>query len=141
MRSFITLALSAVLLVASALPTCDDSTHAFDGSVVVPAITVAQVLVAAPRAAACTDSTATLEGCATAPDAAKYLAQGFATYGMNKLAQQAALLSLMTFESGDFVYNINMFPGRPGQGSKYTPTLSIYLSIYLSAGLGGPVKT
>ncbi|KAJ3499943.1 hypothetical protein NM208_g17256 [Fusarium decemcellulare] len=55
--------------------------------------------------------------CRTAKQAAPYIAQGMYRYGVYSVKEIAAVISLMAFESGDFRYKRNMFPGRPGQGT------------------------
>ena len=50
--------------------------------------------------------------------AAASLNKAFATYKVTELNEIAALISLMAFESADFKYQINYFPGRPGQGCR-----------------------
>lgn len=61
--------------------------------------------------------------CSTAAQAVPFITKSFATYNVTSRAEQAALISLMAFESGDFKYNRNHFPppGRPGQGSTFAP--------------------
>jgi hypothetical protein len=44
--------------------------------------------------------------------------QSFAKFGVNSKGEQAALLSLMAFETGGFVFDTNQFPGRAGQGTR-----------------------
>lgn len=81
-------------------------------------ITSQQVLAAAPGTSACTADDPM--GCSTTQTAATELSAAFAKYGHTTWGQQAALFSLMTFESADFKFSVNLFPppGRPGQGSK-----------------------
>ena len=58
----------------------------------------------------------------------------------------AAVLSLMAFESGDFKYNTNHFPGRPGQGTRNMQMPPINLKYaqsipeLASAGSSDPVQ-
>ncbi|KAJ9627129.1 hypothetical protein H2203_003590 [Taxawa tesnikishii (nom. ined.)] len=47
-----------------------------------------------------------------------YIAAGFDNFDITDFPSQAALLSLMLYESGSFKYNINHFPGVPGQGTR-----------------------
>lgn len=74
-----------------------------------------------PKSATCDNPPAEGE-CATAKQAADLISASFDTYKVTSWAEQAAIVSLMAFESGDFKYNKNHFPGRPGQGSKHTPS-------------------
>ena len=83
-------------------------------------LTESQVTAIAPKSSSCDDAPAKGE-CATAKQAAKFTSQSFDTYKVTSKAEQAAILSLMAFESGDFKYNKNHFPGVAGQGSKQMP--------------------
>jgi hypothetical protein len=83
-------------------------------------ITESQILTIAPTSNTCDNPPAVGE-CATAKTAATYTSQSFDTYGVTSKAEQAAVLSLMAFESLDFKYNKNHFPGVAGQGSTYNP--------------------
>ncbi|KAK1228379.1 hypothetical protein PQX77_008588 [Marasmius sp. AFHP31] len=58
------------------------------------------------------------EECRTAEQALPHVNKAFADYGIETCGEKAALLSLMCFETGNFVFNINHFPGRPGQGTR-----------------------
>ncbi|KAJ8084156.1 hypothetical protein PM082_002923 [Marasmius tenuissimus] len=58
------------------------------------------------------------EECRTAEQALPHINKAFADFGIEAVGEKAALLSLMTFETGDFEFNINHFPGRPGQGTR-----------------------
>ncbi|CAI7599686.1 hypothetical protein PCG10_008718 [Penicillium crustosum] len=80
-------------------------------------LTESQILTIAPTSNSCTDAPAEGE-CATAKQAAKFTSQSFDTYQVTSKAEQAAIISLMAFESGDFKYNKNHFPGVAGQGTR-----------------------
>ncbi|CAG8175959.1 unnamed protein product [Penicillium olsonii] len=80
-------------------------------------LTESQVTAIAPKSSSCDDAPAKGE-CATAKQAAKFTSQSFDTYKVTSKAEQAAILSLMAFESGDFKYNKNHFPGVAGQGTR-----------------------
>lgn len=82
------------------------------------ALTESQLVTIAPSSKSCTDAPAAGE-CATAKQAAKFTSQSFDTYKVTSKAEQAAVISLMAFESGDFKYNKNHFPGVAGQGSEF----------------------
>ncbi|KAI4223442.1 MAG: hypothetical protein LQ349_007432 [Xanthoria aureola] len=56
--------------------------------------------------------------CKTAAQAAPFINASFKTYGITSAGEAAAIVSLIAFESGDFKYNTNHFPGRPGQGTR-----------------------
>ncbi|KAJ3866090.1 hypothetical protein EV359DRAFT_72010 [Lentinula novae-zelandiae] len=59
-----------------------------------------------------------LDECRTAAQALPFVNKGFADYNITTVGEKAALLSLMSFESGGFQFNINHFPGNPGQGTR-----------------------
>lgn len=79
-------------------------------------ITPDQILAVSPKSSTCDNPPAEGE-CATAEQAAPFISDSFTTYAIDNVAEQAALISLMAFESGDFKYNRNHFPGVAGQGS------------------------
>lgn len=39
-------------------------------------------------------------------------------YGITSVQEMAGVLSVIAYESGQFKYNINHFPGNPGQGTR-----------------------
>ncbi|KAJ5279962.1 hypothetical protein N7478_005334 [Penicillium angulare] len=80
-------------------------------------ITEAQMVQIAPTAKSCDNPPAKGE-CATASQAAKSTSKSFDNYKVTSKAEQAAIISLMAFESDDFKYNKNHFPGTPGQGTR-----------------------
>ncbi|KAJ3733380.1 hypothetical protein DFJ43DRAFT_995511 [Lentinula guzmanii] len=59
-----------------------------------------------------------LDECRTAAQALPFVNKGFSDYNITSVGEKAALLSLMSFESGGFQFNINHFPGNPGQGTR-----------------------
>ncbi|KAL9013325.1 MAG: hypothetical protein Q9180_009021 [Flavoplaca navasiana] len=71
----------------------------------------------APNSKTCTGAQFAAE-CKTAAQAAPFINASFKTYGITSAGEAAALISLMAFESGDFKFNTNHFPGRPGQGTR-----------------------
>ncbi|KNG44200.1 hypothetical protein DDE82_009072 [Stemphylium lycopersici] len=71
----------------------------------------------APATASCDDAEFPNE-CADASRAAVAINKAFETYGISSLGQQAGLVAYMLFESGNFKYNRNHYPGRPGQGTR-----------------------
>ncbi|KAJ5240720.1 uncharacterized protein N7469_002311 [Penicillium citrinum] len=80
-------------------------------------LTEAHLIQIAPQSKSCGDAPAKGE-CATAKTASNSTSQSFNTYKVTHKAEQAAILSLMAFESNDFKYNKNHFPGIPGQGTR-----------------------
>ncbi|KAI5862578.1 hypothetical protein GGS23DRAFT_597377 [Durotheca rogersii] len=67
----------------------------------------------APGSASC-DGT---PDCRTADQAAPFLIEAMAKYGLTSPGQIAGVLALSAFESVDFKFKHNVFPGRPGQGT------------------------
>ncbi|KAG9848271.1 hypothetical protein KCU98_g4788, partial [Aureobasidium melanogenum] len=82
-------------------------------SLALPACTATPV----PPLASCTGAPYPAE-CATADDAVSWINLAFHSFGIDAFGTQAALLSLMLYESGFFKYNINHYPGVPGQGTR-----------------------
>jgi hypothetical protein len=99
---------SALALCASAapLPDCPDS-----------AITAEQLISISAKTASCASAAFPTE-CANATVAADAINKSFATYQVTAPGEQAALIAYMLFESGDFQFKTNHFPGRPGQGTR-----------------------
>ena len=71
----------------------------------------------APRSGTCVGAPYPSE-CRTASQAVDPILKSFETYNIVSGAEMAALISLMAFETADFKYQNNYFPGNPGQGSK-----------------------
>lgn len=87
---------------------CDDTTFTVSASA---------IIAVAPDTASCVGAAYPSE-CATAAQGAPYSSAGFQNFGIDSFGAQAALLSLMLYESGSFKYNINHYPGVPGQGTR-----------------------
>ncbi|KAJ5902732.1 hypothetical protein N7495_003260 [Penicillium taxi] len=94
-------------------------------------LTESQVLDISPKANTCDDAPAEGE-CATAKTAAQFTSSSFNTYQVTSKAEQAAIISLIAFESGDFKYNKNHFPGVAGQGTRNMQSPS-FNKIYASS--------
>ncbi|KAL8735874.1 MAG: hypothetical protein Q9181_002652 [Wetmoreana brouardii] len=71
----------------------------------------------APKSNTCAGAPSPKE-CKTAGEAAPFINQSFRTYGITTTGEAAAVISTMAFETDDFKYNINHFPGVPGQGTR-----------------------
>ncbi|CAG7850332.1 SubName: Full=Uncharacterized protein {ECO:0000313/EMBL:CCA73882.1} [Serendipita indica DSM 11827] len=56
--------------------------------------------------------------CRTADQIATAVNQSFRRFGLDTVGEQAAVFALMAFESGGFQFDVNVFPGRPGQGTR-----------------------
>ncbi|OJJ43786.1 hypothetical protein ASPZODRAFT_28057 [Penicilliopsis zonata CBS 506.65] len=80
-------------------------------------ITASQLETIAPTSNTCDNPPAAGE-CATADQAAPYINAAFEQYNVTSPAEQAAVLSLIAFETLDFKYSKNHFPGVPGQGTR-----------------------
>ena len=107
-----TLLASAFALCAfsAPLPDCDDV-----GTT--KALTAETLVAIAPATASCSGADFP-EECADATRAATAINKAFTTYGITSTGEQAALVAYMLFESGNFKYSKNHFPGRPGQGTR-----------------------
>ncbi|KAL9009488.1 MAG: hypothetical protein Q9173_005488 [Seirophora scorigena] len=77
----------------------------------------ASLLAMAPKANTCAGAPFPAE-CKTAAEAAPFINESFRTYAITSPGEAAALISIMAFETGDFKYNVNHFPGTPGQGTR-----------------------
>ena len=108
---------ATALLAASALshPIQSDSEHQLNPRASQSPADI--LLVIAPKSSSCA-SASFKDECVTANDAAQPIIASFSKYGLSTPGEQAALLSWMAFESGDFEYNKNHFPGVPGQGMR-----------------------
>ena len=104
----IVLSLCAVLQLAQALPS---------SLRLVRRDATAQLISIAPTSNTC-DGAPFASECVTASQAVEPLVSSFNQYGITTAGEQAALLSWMAFESGDFKYNKNHYPGTPGQGTR-----------------------
>ena len=80
-------------------------------------VSAAQILFIAPNSSTCEGAPFPNE-CRDANQAAAAISDSFCAYGITSPNEQAALISTMAFETGDFKYNINHFPGIPGQGTR-----------------------
>ncbi|CAL3966934.1 unnamed protein product [Diplocarpon coronariae] len=76
-----------------------------------------QLLAIAPASRTCAGAPVPAE-CRTNVQAAPFLAAAMAAYHVDAAAEIAAVLSVVAFETGDFKYNTNVDPGRPGQGTR-----------------------
>ncbi|MCJ1267749.1 hypothetical protein MMC22_007635 [Lobaria immixta] len=82
-----------------------------------PAVSGRQILSIAPASSTCAGAPKPNE-CRTVNQAAAAISSSFDTYGITSPGEIAALTSLMAFETDDFKYNINYYPGNPGQGTR-----------------------
>jgi len=93
------------------------------------AITAVDLITISSATSSCANAPEAGE-CRTADEAAPYIAISFTNFGITSFGEQAALVALMLYESGDFKYAQNHFPGVPGQGTRnmMSPT---YVAKYL----------
>ncbi|KAM3514709.1 hypothetical protein MY11210_001680 [Beauveria gryllotalpidicola] len=75
----------------------------------------AKIKIIAPGSKGCLPEA--LPDCRTAEEAAPFLFRSMSQYNLTSDNEIASVLALMAFESGDFRYKHNVFPGRPGQGT------------------------
>ncbi|KAM0702328.1 hypothetical protein Q7P35_011238 [Cladosporium inversicolor] len=80
-------------------------------------ISANNLITIAPDTTSCDGSPFPSE-CAPASVAAPNIAQSFSLFNIDSFGAQAALVAIMLFESGDFKYKINHFPGVAGQGTR-----------------------
>ena len=96
-------------------------------------ISAADIIKIAPSTASCDNAPAAGE-CRTAAQAAPYISISFTNFGITSFNTQAALVSLMLYESGSFKYAKNHFPGVPGQGTRnmQSPAFNLKYAQWLS---------
>ena len=96
-------------------------------------VTAADITKIAPLTSSCANAPVAGE-CRTAEQAAPNIAISFTNFGITSFGEQAALVALMLYESGNFKYSKNHYPGVPGQGTRnmQTPTNNLHYAQYLS---------
>jgi hypothetical protein len=112
----ITLLTSAFALCAFAAPLLEFEDNSYPITALT-SLTAASLAIIAPATASC-NSPDFLSECADATKAAAAINKSFTTYKITSIGEQAALVAYMLFESGNFKYSQNHFPGRPGQGTR-----------------------
>lgn len=113
MRSFIALAIILAIPVTRAAPV-DCQPRTVSGAEAA-SLTADQILAIAPTSSTCPTDGSNDE-CRTADHAALWISKSFTTFSITSKAEQAALLGLMAFESGEFKHNTNQ-QGHIGQGT------------------------
>ncbi|USP76978.1 hypothetical protein yc1106_04252 [Curvularia clavata] len=98
------------------------------------ALTAATLITIAPKTQSCSGADFP-EECADAEKAAPALSKAFETYKITSKGEQAAIVAYELFESGDFKYNKNHFPGRPGQGTRMM-AMPNYVEQYATSVVG-----
>lgn len=96
----------------------------------------ADITAIAPDSASCLGAPYSTE-CVTATDAAPWINLAFHSFSIHAFGTQAALLSLMLYESGSFKYNINHYPGVPGQGTRnmQSPAFNLKYAQWLATNM------
>ena len=129
MRSIILSATSAILLLCGCATSFTIPRHTVDTPIdaswstnpILPRdpdpLSLTQLLTIVPDASSCANASFPSE-CATASAALNPILDGFTKYCVTTAPEKAALLSWMAYESDEFKYNQNHFPGRPGQGTR-----------------------
>ncbi|KAL8832132.1 MAG: hypothetical protein Q9191_000454 [Dirinaria sp. TL-2023a] len=79
-------------------------------------LTAAQVQAVAPKSSSCDNAPAAGQ-CRTAAQAAPAILNSFNAFGITSQGEQAAVLGIMAFESGDFKYDTPIVP-TPGKGTR-----------------------
>jgi hypothetical protein len=122
---FVIFSVAVPLCMATPVPPCN-----------MASLTSADVIAIAPESASCTGASYPAE-CATATDASPWISLAFRSFGVHSFGTQAALLSLVLYESGSFKYNINHFPGMPGQGTRnmQSPAFNLRYALWLAANM------
>jgi hypothetical protein len=83
----------------------------------IPSVTADDLTKIAPATASCAGAPFPAE-CADATTAAAALNKSFQKYDIKNVGEQAAIIAYTLFESGNYKYSKNHFPGRPGQGTR-----------------------
>lgn len=129
---------------AAPLPDCPDkqpentytAPDSSNNKVATGSITAALLTQIAPDTASCSGAPFP-EECADATTAASALNKSFDTYGIKSAGEKAALVAYTLFESGNYKYSKNHFPGRPGQGTRMMampPFIEKYATAVAGAG-------
>ncbi|KAJ4342978.1 hypothetical protein N0V87_000696 [Didymella glomerata] len=107
---------------AAPIPDCPDKENSYtapstNSKATTGSITADQLTQIAPETGSCSGAPFP-EECADATTAATALNKSFDTYGIKTAGEKAALVAYTLFESGNYKYSKNHFPGRPGQGTR-----------------------
>jgi len=125
----------ALCAFAAPVPDCDEAPKAeTPGS-----LTAANLIAISPATASCSGASFPDE-CADATQAATALNKSFSTYKITSKGEKAAIVAYELFESGDFKYKKNHFPGRPGQGTRMM-AMPPYVEKYATSVAGAAAVT
>ncbi|MCJ1306790.1 hypothetical protein MMC25_000433 [Agyrium rufum] len=108
-------------------------------------LTTSQILSIAPSSSTCANSPAANQCLDASSIAALPLTAIASYYTLSITGELAAALGTVAFESGEFKYNHNVFPGRPGQGTRnmQMPNYNLQYATSLAgmdAGFAGKLK-
>jgi len=132
-----TLLLASVLAFsafAAPLPECPDEVENSGDASSKPALTAENIVAIAPETANCNGAAAPDE-CADAATAATALNKAFDTYNITSTGEQAAIVAYELFESANFKYSKNHYPGRPGQGTRMM-AMPPFVKLYATSVVG-----
>ncbi|KAF1944073.1 hypothetical protein EJ02DRAFT_420651 [Clathrospora elynae] len=121
------------------VPDCPDEGAQNHAVGTTAALTAQELITISPATASCAGATSP-EECADASQAAPALNKAFETYKITSKGEQAALIAYMLFESVDFKYKKNHFPGRPGQGTRMM-AMPPFVKQYATAVAGAAAVT
>lgn len=107
----------ALCALSAPLPECDDTEEVATTKVAKGALTAANLVAIAPATASCVGAEFPAE-CVDATRAASALNKAFEKYKITATGEQAAIVAYTLFESGNYKYSKNHWPGRPGQGTR-----------------------
>ncbi|KIW23014.1 uncharacterized protein PV07_11248 [Cladophialophora immunda] len=116
----LSLAATASIALATSPPLPHPLSHRDTSNTAAAPDPVRQLLYIAPSSNTCAGATYPSECAVSSLSVVQAIVDGFAKYNVNTAEEQAALLSWMAYESGEFKFNRNHFPapGQPGQGTR-----------------------
>ncbi|KAG8759854.1 hypothetical protein FRC14_004815 [Serendipita sp. 396] len=80
-------------------------------------LSAAQVIAALPSIPTSCEGSSN-SACRTPSQIAEFVNLSFKNFKFETVGEQAAIFALMAFESGSFKFDVNVAPGRPGQGTR-----------------------
>lgn len=116
---------------ASPIPDCPEEDATGSNTVLLSA---AKIEAVEPTTATC-DAAPFPEECADSKIAAAALNSSFEKYNITAVGEVAALVAYTLFESGNYKYKQNHYPGRPGQGTRMM-AMPNYIKEYATAVAG-----
>jgi hypothetical protein len=125
----------ALCAFAAPIPDCPDDVPETDAK----GLTAANLIAISPATQSCAGADFPDE-CADATQAATALNKAFDTYKITSKGEKAAIVAYEIFESGNFKYKKNHFPGRPGQGTRMM-AMPPFVEKYATAVAGADAVT